>query len=122
MENGFFIREYDPIFAQCYLGSAAVVKALNADADIVLCGRIADASPIVAAATWWHRWEPQEYDKLAQSLIAGHLIECSTYVTGGNYTASVALFSAIYELADKYVDSRVLVGITSQASDILLLK
>jgi hypothetical protein len=80
---------HEPLFAQCYLGSAAVVKALDAGADIVLCGRIADASPIVAAATWWHHWQPEEYDKLAQSLIAGHLIECSTYVTGGNYTGFV---------------------------------
>jgi len=81
---------YEPIFAQCYLGSAAVVRALHAGADIVLCGRVADASPIVAAATWWHHWEPEEYDKLAQSLIAGHLIECSTYVTGGNFTGCVS--------------------------------
>jgi hypothetical protein len=80
---------YEPLFAQCYLGSAAVVKALDAGADIVLCGRVADASPIVAAAAWWHHWQPEEYDKLAQSLIAGHLIECSTYVTGGNYTGFV---------------------------------
>jgi hypothetical protein len=86
--TGVPLREwpYEPLFAQCYLGSAAVAKALHAGADIVLCGRIADASPIVAAATWWHGWLPDEYDKLAQSLIAGHLIECSTYVTGGNYT------------------------------------
>jgi hypothetical protein len=80
---------HEPLFAQCYIGSAAVVKALDAGADIVLCGRIADASPIVAAATWWHHWQPEEYDKLAQSLIAGHLIECSTYVTGGNFTGFV---------------------------------
>ncbi|KAF2029461.1 DUF1446-domain-containing protein [Setomelanomma holmii] len=59
---------YEPLFAQCYLGSTAVVIALHAGADIV------------------HNWQPEECDKLAQSLIAGHLIECSTYVTGGNFT------------------------------------
>ncbi|KAF2001589.1 DUF1446-domain-containing protein [Amniculicola lignicola CBS 123094] len=82
---------YEPVFAQCYLGSAAATKALVAGADIVLCGRIADASPIVAAAAWWHGWQPQDYNQLAQSLIAGHLIECSTYVTGGNFTGLKSL-------------------------------
>lgn len=78
--------QYEPVFAQCYLGSAAITRAFAAGADIVLCGRVADASPIVGAAAWWHNWRADQYDELAQSLIAGHLIECSTYVTGGNYT------------------------------------
>jgi hypothetical protein len=81
--------QYEPVFAQCYLGSAAITKAFAAGADIVLCGRVADASPIVGAAAWWHNWRADQYDELAQSLIAGHLIECSTYVTGGNYTGLV---------------------------------
>jgi hypothetical protein len=103
---------YEPLFAQCYLGSAAVVKALQAGADIVLCGRIADASPIVAAATWWHNWQPEEYDKLAQSLIAGHLIECSTYVTGGNFTGYVTFFHLL-SLTDPILVSRAWILITS---------
>jgi hypothetical protein len=39
----------------------------------------------LAAATWWHGWPDSAYDELAGSLIAGHLIECSTYVTGANF-------------------------------------
>ena len=64
------------IFAQCYLGGWAIAKALEAGADIVLCGRVADASPIIGAATWWHNWKRTDFDYLAQTLIAGHLIEC----------------------------------------------
>ncbi|KAF2495864.1 DUF1446-domain-containing protein, partial [Lophium mytilinum] len=82
---------YEPIFAQCYLGGMGIAKAFGAGADIVICGRVADASPIIGAAAWWHGWAVTEFDKLAQSLIAGHLIECSTYVTGGNYTGFKSL-------------------------------
>lgn len=52
----------------------------------MICGRVADASPIIGASAWWHGWGRTDYDLLARSLIAGHLIECSVYVTGGNFT------------------------------------
>ncbi|KAI1340156.1 DUF1446-domain-containing protein [Xylariaceae sp. FL0016] len=78
--------DYEPIFAQCYLGGMGISEAFRAGADIVICGRVADAAPIVGAAAWWHNWSRTDFDRLARSLIAGHLIECSTYVTGGNYT------------------------------------
>ncbi|KAF2400582.1 DUF1446-domain-containing protein [Trichodelitschia bisporula] len=77
---------FEPVFAQCYLGGMGIAAALGAGADIVICGRVADASPIIGAAAWWHGWQRTDYDQLAQSLIAGHLIECSVYVTGGNFT------------------------------------
>ncbi|KAI0473058.1 hypothetical protein GGR56DRAFT_596260 [Xylariaceae sp. FL0804] len=77
---------YEPIFAQCYLGGMGITEAFRAGADIVICGRVADAAPIVGAAAWWHNWSRTDFDRLARSLIAGHLIECSAYVTGGNYT------------------------------------
>jgi hypothetical protein len=73
---------FKPLFAQCYLGGWAIAKAFEAGADIVLCGRCADASPIIGAAAWWHGWKREDHDQLARALIAGHLIECSTYVTG----------------------------------------
>ncbi|KAF2808486.1 DUF1446-domain-containing protein [Mytilinidion resinicola] len=82
---------YEPIFAQCYLGGMGIAKTFGVGADIVICGRVADASPIIGAAAWRHGWAVTDFDKLAQSLIAGHLIECSTYVTGGNYTGFKSL-------------------------------
>ncbi|KAK5107732.1 hypothetical protein LTR62_000708 [Meristemomyces frigidus] len=90
---------FEPLFAQCYLGGWAITEALKAGADIVLCGRCADASPIVAAAAWWHGWLRDDFDKLANALIAGHLIECSTYVTGGNFTGFKQMdWSTIHDL------------------------
>lgn len=74
----------DPICAQCYLGGAGILAALEAGADIILCGRVSDASACVAASMWWHGWTREKnLDELAGALIAGHCTECSTYVTGG---------------------------------------
>ncbi|KAH8883615.1 DUF1446-domain-containing protein [Thozetella sp. PMI_491] len=82
---------YEPLFAQCYLGSWGIVQAFRAGADIVVCGRVADAAPIVGAAAWFHDWARTDFDRLARSLIAGHLIECSTYVTGGDFSGFKSL-------------------------------
>lgn len=90
---------FEPLFAQCYLGGWAIAQAFEAGADIVLCGRCADASPIVAAAAYWHGWQREDFDQLARALIAGHLIECSTYVTGGNFTGFKQMdWTTIYDL------------------------
>ncbi|KZM22849.1 hypothetical protein ST47_g6002 [Ascochyta rabiei] len=53
---------------------------------IVICGRVSDASPVIGAAYWWHEWQRSDLDKLANAFVAGHLSECSSYSTGGNYT------------------------------------
>ena len=77
---------WDPVCAQCYLGGVGIAEALKEGADIVICGRVADASPVLGAAMWWHGWNREDFTQLAHALMAGHLIECSTYVTGGYYT------------------------------------
>ncbi|KAJ5605999.1 hypothetical protein N7510_008780 [Penicillium lagena] len=83
--------KYEPIYAQCYLGSWGITESFRNGADIVICGRVADAAPTMAAAAFWHGWTNSSYEELAHSLIAGHLIECSTYVTGGNFTGFKSL-------------------------------
>ena len=74
------------VSANAYLGARAIVKGLELGADIIICGRVADASPVIGAAWWWHSWKDTEYEALAGALIAGHLIECSAYVTGSNFS------------------------------------
>ena len=76
------------VSANAYLGYRAIKKGLDEGADIIICGRVADASPVIGAAAWWHQWTPSDYDQLAGALIAGHLIECSTYITGANFSGS----------------------------------
>lgn len=77
---------FEPIAAQAYLGGRGVAKALEEGADIVICGRVADASPVIGGAMWWHGWREDQFNELAAALIAGHLVECSTYVSGGNFS------------------------------------
>lgn len=83
--------EFTPIYAQCYLGSFGIVEALKNGADIVLCGRVADACPTIACSIFHHGWGRQDYKQLASALVAGHLIECSNYVTGGNFSGFKSL-------------------------------
>ncbi|OAG00896.1 DUF1446-domain-containing protein [Paraphaeosphaeria sporulosa] len=78
--------QFEPIYAQAYLGGLGIAKAFEKGADIVLCGRVSDASPLIGAAYWWHKWQRSDLDKLANAFVAGHLSECSSYSTGGNYT------------------------------------
>lgn len=82
-----FLDKKTPIvFASAYLGARAIVAGLRQGADIIVCGRVADASPVIAAAWYWHDWDADNYDALGGALVAGHLIECSAYVTGGNFS------------------------------------
>ncbi|KAF4437160.1 DUF1446-domain-containing protein [Fusarium austroafricanum] len=72
--------------ANAYVGMSGIVAALDAGADIIISGRCCDASPVMGAASWWHGWKEDEYDRLAGALIAGHCIECGCYATGGNFS------------------------------------
>ncbi len=54
-----------------YIGAWGIVAALNAGADIVICGRVTDASPVIGAAAWWYGWKEEDYDELAGALVAG---------------------------------------------------
>ena len=76
----------EPLAAQAYLGGLGIAEAFKQGAQIVVCGRVSDASPYIGAAYWWHGWERCMLDELANAFVMGHILECSTYVTGGNYS------------------------------------
>ena len=76
----------EPICAQCYLGGSGIATVFRAGADIVICGRVADASVCVGPAMYWHDWTRENLDELAGTLMIGHIIECSTYATGGYFS------------------------------------
>jgi len=77
-------REY--ISANAYLGCWGIVEALNAGADIVVTGRTTDAAIVCGPAAWHHQWSRDAWDPLAGAVVAGHVIECGTQATGGNYS------------------------------------
>tara|TARA_B100000315_G_scaffold260186_1_gene319848 strand:- start:2145 stop:3905 length:1761 start_codon:yes stop_codon:yes gene_type:complete len=72
--------------ANTYLGCWGIKEALDLGADIVICPRVTDASLTMGAAAWKFNWQRDDYDALAGSLAAGHIIECGAQATGGNYS------------------------------------
>ena len=79
--------------ANAYLGGFGVAVALAHGADIVVTGRITDASLVVGPAAWWHGWPTTAYDELAGATVAGHVLECGCQATGGNFSGFRTMLS-----------------------------
>ncbi|WP_428957635.1 acyclic terpene utilization AtuA family protein [Streptomyces sp. cg35] len=75
--------------ANAYLGGAGITACLEAGADIVVTGRVTDAALVSGPAAWHFGWGYEgraAYDRLAGAVVAGHVLECGTQATGGNYS------------------------------------
>ena len=83
-----------PLAANAYLGAWGIADCLTAGADVVVTGRVTDASVIVGPAAAHHGWGRTDYDRLAGAIAAGHIIECGAQATGGNF----AFFTEIPDL------------------------
>ena len=84
----------EPLAANAYLGGFGIAECLRAGADVVVTGRVTDASLVVGSAAAWFGWSYGDLDPIAGAMAAGHVIECGTQATGGNY----AFFTAIADL------------------------
>lgn len=93
LDTGSPISEwpYRPLTANAYLGGWGIARALHEGADVVICPRVTDASLVVGAAAWWHDWAVDDWDALAGAVVAGHVIECGTQATGGNFSGIFSL-------------------------------
>ena len=84
----------DTLTANAYLGCWGIVRALEAGADVVVTGRVTDASVVVGPAAWHHGWGPGDLDALAGATVAGHVLECGAQATGGNFSFFAELLDA----------------------------
>jgi hypothetical protein len=72
--------------ANVYLGAAPIVKALEMGANVIIAGRVTDTAVTLAPLMHEFGWAPDDWDRVAAGVIAGHIIECGTQCTGGNFT------------------------------------
>ncbi|MFP3914515.1 MAG: acyclic terpene utilization AtuA family protein [Actinomycetota bacterium] len=76
----------EPVTANAYLGCWGITSALQAGADVVVTGRVTDAALVMGPAAHAFNWAPDDWDRLAGALAAGHIIECGAQATGGNFS------------------------------------
>ncbi len=78
-------RHPGSLAAHAYLGGFGIAECLRAGADVVVTGRVTDAALVTGPAAAHFGWGPTQYDRLAGAVVAGHVLECGTQATGGNY-------------------------------------
>jgi hypothetical protein len=88
LDSGAPLKDWgvEPIAANSYLDGFGIAEALKAGADVVVTGRVTDASLTAGPAAWWHGWTPDDHGPLAGAITAGHVIECGAHATGGNFS------------------------------------
>jgi hypothetical protein len=74
------------VAANAYLGGWGIAECLRAGADVVITGRVTDASLTLGPAAARFGWARDDYDALAGATAAGHVLECGAQATGGNYS------------------------------------
>ncbi|RLU90574.1 exopolyphosphatase [Streptomyces griseocarneus] len=81
-------RDWGPgvLTANAYLGGAGIAACLRAGADVVVTGRVTDAALVTGPAAAHFGWLADDLDRLAGAVVAGHVLECGTQATGGNYS------------------------------------
>lgn len=72
--------------ANIYFGADGVVEALKYEPDIIITGRVTDTGITLAPMIYHFGWSFNDWDKLAHGVVAGHILECGTQATGGNFT------------------------------------
>jgi len=72
--------------ANAYLGAFGIAECLRAGADVVVTGRVTDASLVVGPAIARYGWGRDDLDALAGATVVGHILECGAQATGGNYS------------------------------------
>ena len=86
LDTGEPLGSRTPLTANAYLGAWGIAAALRAGAQVVVTGRVTDASLVVGPAAAHFGWARDDWDRLAGAVAVGHVLECGTQATGGNYS------------------------------------
>src|SRR5712691_2732704 len=73
------------VAANVYLGASPIAQALDAGADVVVTGRVADPSLVLGPLVHAFGWDWADWHRLAAGTLAGHLLECGAQVSGGYF-------------------------------------
>ncbi|QHE85340.1 acyclic terpene utilization AtuA family protein [Hydrogenophaga sp. BPS33] len=112
---GSVLDDINVVSANAYQGAQAIAQALDAGAQIVVAGRVADPSLVVGPALSHFRWSVDDWDRIAGATMAGHLLECGAQVCGG-YFADPGfkdvpdLHNIGYPIAEVFEDGRCIIG------------
>ncbi|MES2363039.1 MAG: acyclic terpene utilization AtuA family protein [Pseudomonadota bacterium] len=103
------------VSANAYIGAQAIAAALDAGAQIVVAGRVADPSLAVGPAMSHFGWRADDWDRLARATMAGHLLECGAQVCGGyfadpGYKDVPELHAVGYPIAEISSDGHCVIG------------
>lgn len=71
--------------ANAYLGIDAILPAIESGADIIITGRVADPSLFLAPIVAQYGWAADDWNRLGQGTLVGHLMECGMQITGGYF-------------------------------------
>ena len=87
MDNGMTLASLGDrlISANAYLGAEGIVQALEADADVVITGRVADPSLFLAPQMFEFGWAADDWTLLGRGTLVGHLLECAGQISGGYF-------------------------------------
>jgi Acyclic terpene utilisation family protein AtuA len=85
-DTGAALGDRTPMTANAYQGGWGIAEALKRGADVVVTGRVTDAAVVVGPTAAHFGWQRDDWNALAGSVVAGHIIECGCQATGGNYS------------------------------------
>ncbi len=113
--EGIALAERPIVAANAYLGAPPIAQALRLGADVVLVGRTTDAALSLGPLMHVHGWQADDFTRLAQGTVCGHLLECGAQVTGAYFAdpgfKDVAELSSVgFPIAEVGADGDLVVG------------
>jgi hypothetical protein len=73
------------VSANAYLGAEALLPALQTEAQVIICGRVADPALFLAPLMHHFEWPADNWPLLGKGVMVGHLLECAGQITGGYF-------------------------------------